>query len=153
MAPLDPQRLSIRDALDLFARVISISFGVTPVRITIDVHEDERPIVLPMKMQLHYDMPSNRIPSHEHAGDAPKHSPDFRAVHWSGQDYIFSPTQASVVRQLWEAWEDGNGEVGQETLLEKAGSESSRLRDLFKDHPAWGNVIKSCGKGVFSLNG
>lgn len=83
--------------------------------------------------------------------DAARHSPDYRSVHWHGQDYIFTPTQAAVVRLLWESWEDGNGDVGQETLLEAAGSESKRLRDLFKDHPAWGNVIRSCGKGIFSL--
>jgi hypothetical protein len=85
-------------------------------------------------------------------GDSPRHSPDFRSVHWKGQDYIFSPAQAAVIACLWEAWEDGMPDLGQETILEKAGSESNRLRDVFKDHPAWGVVIVSRGKGIFGLS-
>jgi hypothetical protein len=81
----------------------------------------------------------------------PRHCPDYRFVHWFGTDYTFTPTQAAVVRQLWEAWEDGTPGMGQETLLEGAKSEGSRLRDLFRGHPAWGTMIAALGKGLFAL--
>jgi hypothetical protein len=81
----------------------------------------------------------------------PRHSADFRSVHWFGADYTFTPTQAAIVRQLWEAWEDGTPGVGQETLLAGAGSEGSRLRDLFRAHAAMGSMIVALGKGLFAL--
>jgi hypothetical protein len=81
----------------------------------------------------------------------PRHCKDFRSVHWFGADYTFTPTQAAVIRQLWEAWEDGTGGVGQETLLESAGSTGGRLRDVFRGHPAWGTMVVALGKGLFAL--
>lgn len=81
----------------------------------------------------------------------PRHSADFRSVHWFGADYTFTPTQAAVIRQLWEAWEDGTPGVGQETLLAGAGSEGSRLRDLFRGHAAMGSMVVALGKGLFAL--
>ena len=79
------------------------------------------------------------------------HSADFRTVRWFGTDYTFTPTQAAIVRQLWDAWEDGAPGIGQETLTTEAGSESTRLRDLFREHPAWGTMITTFGKGVYGL--
>jgi hypothetical protein len=83
--------------------------------------------------------------------DYPRHSPDYRSVHWFGCDYTFTPTQAAVIRQLWEAWEDGTPGVGQETLLEGAGSTGDRLRDVFRGSPAWGTLVVALGKGLFAL--
>lgn len=80
------------------------------------------------------------------------HSADFRSVHWFGVDYTFSPTQAAVVRQLWEAWEDGTPELGAATLLEAAGSVCDRLPPLFQGNPAWGvMLVKGEGKGTYRL--
>jgi hypothetical protein len=44
---------------------------------------------------------------------------------------------------LWEAWENGTPELGQETILEhpEVEAESKRLVDVFKGHPAWGKMI------------
>jgi hypothetical protein len=83
--------------------------------------------------------------------DFPRHSSDFRSVRWFGADYTFTPTQAAVVRQLWEAWEDGTPALGQETLLEGAGSTGDRLRDVFRGSPAWGTLVVPLGKGLFAL--
>lgn len=81
------------------------------------------------------------------------HSSDFRAVHWFGADYTFTPTQAAVVRTLWEAWEDGVPELGIATILEAAGSESDRLPPLFHGHAAWGSmIVKGDGKGTYRLD-
>lgn len=80
------------------------------------------------------------------------HSTDFRSVHWFGADYSFTPTQAAVVRTLWEAWEDGVPELGIATILEAAGSESGRLPPLFQGHPAWGvMIVRGEGKGTYRL--
>jgi hypothetical protein len=81
----------------------------------------------------------------------PRHSADYRSVHWFGADYTFTPTQAAVIRQLWEAWEDGTPGLGQETLLEGAGSTGDRLRDVFRGSPAWGTLVVPLGKGLFAL--
>lgn len=81
-----------------------------------------------------------------------RHGPGFASVLWDGASYAFSPTQARVVAQLWEAWENGTPDVRQELLLSEAGSESDRLVDLFRDHEAWGKFIVSGeAKGTFRL--
>ena len=79
-------------------------------------------------------------------GESARHSDDFRFVVWYGSEYSFTGTQAAVVEQLWTAWENGTPEVGDRKLIEVAGSEAERLRDLFKQaarqtHPAWGTMI------------
>src|SRR5262249_51851747 len=81
------------------------------------------------------------------------HSDDFRSARWYGTEYVFSPTQAACVRVLWEAWERGSPVVGQETVLDGAGSVGNRLRDVFEKgkHPAWGVMIVSPRKGAFRL--
>jgi len=81
------------------------------------------------------------------------HSIDFRAVYWFGVDYSFAPTQAAVVRALWEAWEDGTAELGAATILEAAGSTCDRLPPLFQGHPAWGvMIVRGEGKGTYRLD-
>jgi hypothetical protein len=68
-------------------------------------------------------------------------SPDFRSVHWYGTVYAFTATQAAIVTLLWKAWENGTPDVGADTLLETVDAETSRLVDIFRDHPAWGTMI------------
>jgi hypothetical protein len=95
-----------------------------------------------------------RLPWPEGVESSPacSHSPDFRAVCWHGKHYRFTATRAAVVKVLWEAWETGTPEVGGALLLEAAGSESGRLRDLFRGCDAWDDgVIGPAGKGTFRL--
>jgi hypothetical protein len=68
------------------------------------------------------------------------HSRGFRTVKWFGTDYSFTANQAVVVKLLWEAWENGTPDVGQEDLRTEADIES-QLRHLFRDHPAWNRMI------------
>jgi hypothetical protein len=87
---------------------------------------------------------------------AVSHSEDFRTVRWYGTDYTFTPTQAACVRVLYEAYSCGRPDVGQETILNRAGSEGARVRDLFKRpggmHSAWGTMIlRGPSKGLFRL--
>jgi len=78
----------------------------------------------------------------ERRGDAATHGLDFRDVKWHETKYVFSPKQAACVRILWEAWERGNPWVADGTVLQKAGvGDRQRLRDVFKNHPAWGTMI------------
>jgi hypothetical protein len=83
------------------------------------------------------------------------HSDDFRSVRWYGTEYVFTPMQAACVGVLWEAWKRGSPVVGQESILEAAGSGSARLRDVFDkgQHPAWGSMIVPARKGSFRLAG
>lgn len=50
----------------------------------------------------------------------------------------FTRKQAMVVEALRRA---NGAEVSEAELLKAAGSDCSRLRDLFKRHPAWGTLI------------
>ncbi|MCH7591785.1 MAG: hypothetical protein IH989_03245 [Planctomycetes bacterium] len=70
-----------------------------------------------------------------------RHGPDFRSVHWYDIDYHFTGMQAAVVKVLWESLENGTPDVGDAKLLSLAGGSGDRLRDVFKDHPAWGTMI------------
>jgi len=85
---------------------------------------------------------------------AKRHSEDFASVHWFGSDHVFNPTQAAIVRILWEAWESGTPTLTQETLLKAADCEDSEIRNLFKKHSAWRTmIIRTPGKrGLYQLN-
>jgi hypothetical protein len=85
-----------------------------------------------------------------------RHSKDFRSVRWYGDDYHFSPTQAACVKVMWEEWEKGTPDLGQETILEhpEVEAESKRLVDVFKGHPAWGKmIVKGRTAGSYRLAG
>lgn len=81
------------------------------------------------------------------------HAPDFTSVNWFGMHYTFTKGQAAAVRALWEAWEAGGHSLNQETIGENANSASDRYRldVVFRDHPAWGTMIRRVKKGVFRL--
>ena len=86
--------------------------------------------------------------------DKCRHSDDFTSVIWCGQSYQFKKgIQSNVVRVLWEAWEKKVPLLGEETIGEKAGSESSRfrIRDYFRNHSAIGKMIISPQKGCWQL--
>lgn len=76
-------------------------------------------------------------------GPRPTHSRDFAAVNWYGTVYTFTQKQRLVIAALWRALEEGHKWVGQETLLEVAESDCSRVRDLFRGHPCWGVLVLS----------
>lgn len=91
--------------------------------------------------------------SAERLADA-RHSTDFRSVHWFGEDYEFTATQAACVKVLWEEWKNGTATVGQETILEMSGSTTSRLKSIFGNgkHPCWGAmIVPGEAKGTFRL--
>lgn len=81
------------------------------------------------------------------------HSEDFLSVVWYGKEYDFNKTQALCVKILWD-----NGRLSEKTIGEKIGSvsENYRLIHTFrgeqKNHPAWGKMIVSDGKGIYKLS-
>ena len=48
-----------------------------------------------------------------------------------------------AIRILWNAGKNSTPEVGHDYILVEIGSDSSRLRDIFKGHPAWNTMIVS----------
>lgn len=103
---------------------------------------------------------ANGTPATGHAGpdrsrlhaEPARHSQDFASVVWFGTYYVFTASQARVVAELWAAWRNGTPDVRQDYLLEAAGSESRRLDNLFRGHPAWGAMIqRGPVRGVYRL--
>jgi hypothetical protein len=86
--------------------------------------------------------------------EACRHSDDYRSARWLGTDYTFTATQAACVKVLWQNWEKGTAEVGEDTILEhpQVEAESKRLVDLFKGHPAWKTmIVRGATKGAYRL--
>lgn len=108
------------------------------------------------KAPLGFPLPSrtDNVPASDvQPNESFRHSEDFTSVHWCGNDYNFTKTQAACVKVLCEAWENKTPALKEETILEKAGSCGNRLRDVFDKgkHPAWGKMIVTVGKGRFQL--
>jgi hypothetical protein len=89
------------------------------------------------------------------------HSPDFTSVKWFGEQFQFAKgQQAGSVGVLWEAWEEGEHTLSQETIGKRVGSAATRfeLRKVFRGkkgagmHPAWGTMITPASKGVYGLS-
>lgn len=80
-------------------------------------------------------------------------APGFRSVWWRGEQFTFGSKQAQVVELLFEAHQRGTPDIGQDHILVEVESRAGRLRDLFKNHPAWNRlIIRGDGKGIFRLN-
>lgn len=80
-----------------------------------------------------------------------RHSADFRSARWFGVTYHFSPSQAVIIRCLWDAWRNGTPSMGAASLIEAADMVSDRVADLFRGHEAWGDMVQSDGKGRYYL--
>jgi hypothetical protein len=90
------------------------------------------------------------------------HSEDYTSVVWFGRMYNFTKTQALCIKHLWAEWGKSEGlGLSEKTIGEKIGSSADnyKLKHTFRvkrnnkscQHPAWGKMIVSCGKGMFSL--
>lgn len=71
-----------------------------------------------------------------------RHSSDFRSVIWFGTPFSFTANQAACIKVLWDAWENGTPDVGDQTIIEAADASSLRLSVVFRDSPAWGTMIR-----------
>lgn len=67
-------------------------------------------------------------------------SPDFTSVARHDRVFTFTKRQAKIVRILWQAWQHGTPEVGQDYLLADE-ERSKRVADIFTEHEAWKTLI------------
>jgi hypothetical protein len=97
------------------------------------------------------EMPKSQAPAGE--SGKPTHSSDFTTCNWYGIKYRFNKTQARVVELLWMEWEKGTPTLKDNTIGQKIGSEAERYRvqHTFREHPAFGTMIKSNNKGIYHL--
>lgn len=136
------------DLVTLIQRYARRKYGQSATAITIHLmysegHREPLP-------QLHHPPPARPEPkplAGWASGEEPKHLSDFQQVYWPGLGvFRFSPKQATVVEQLWDAkFNCDSPDVDQAALLAAADSDCPRLVDLFrgkgKSHPAWGKLI------------
>lgn len=82
------------------------------------------------------------------------HGPDFRSVTIRKKPFTLNDTEAKIIRTLWEARENGTPDVGLAILLSQVGATSyaSRLRDVFKNRPAYKELVTWKTRGTFRLN-
>lgn len=78
-----------------------------------------------------------------------RYSPDFSTVTVNGKTWHFVGTQARAIGVFMKQWEAGVPELNQQYVLTEAESEASRLRDLFKNSPAWGTLLVRCTRAGF----
>jgi hypothetical protein len=76
----------------------------------------------------------------EAASRGVRYANDYSTVKWGDETFTFTKKQRRVVQALFAARREGH-ELHQQGLLDAADSDATRLRDLFRDHPAWGSMI------------
>ena len=109
--------------------------------------------------------PTDTADAHE---TAMVHSPDFSTVRWGQETFTFTVRQAACVCVMWELFHDGTPFLKWDYILvnaadkyrEKTGLDSKqlnglkncpRMRDVFKNHEAWGTMILRRGRDLFGL--
>jgi hypothetical protein len=80
-----------------------------------------------------------------------QHASDFSEVVLDGRAFRFRGVQAAIVRHLHDSAGQGKPWVAGKQLLRTAGSQSTRLLDVFKRHPDWRDLIESDGCGAYRL--
>ena len=82
------------------------------------------------------------------------HNEDFTMVRWYGTEYTFAVgVQASAVEALWKEWAKTRLGLHQDTIRKAIDTErdSFRMDTAFRNHPAWGTMIKRLGDGRYRL--
>lgn len=79
------------------------------------------------------------------------HSGDYRHVSIHGVEFTLGPIQAKVVRLLHKHPREKSGWCSGKLVLEKAGSNSIRMADVFKSQPHWRKLIESDRRGNYRL--
>jgi len=77
----------------------------------------------------------------------------FNCVTWGNEKFVFNPQQADCVRVMFDAWKNHGPWIHQREIIAAAEGHGERLRDKFKDHPAWGTMIVGNGKnsGLYGI--
>jgi len=83
--------------------------------------------------------------------DAFTHDPTYEHVSYRGREFRFGPIQSKVIRLLHEAARNGTPWVKGKWLLGEAGSQQTKIHDLFKSQPDWTALVESDRKGSYRL--
>lgn len=80
-------------------------------------------------------------------------SPDFHSLLLFGKQITLTARQATIVRILYAALEEGHPDVAKATLLGALEAETSNVRDFFRKTPLWKTVIcLGSRRGTYRLN-
>jgi len=79
-------------------------------------------------------------------------SEDYSEVTQGNTPYYFAPMQANAVRYMHERHRKGGAIIYQQDILVHVKSGSEYLKDLFKDHPAWGTLIVRAKNTYYKLD-
>lgn len=144
-----------RDIKACWLKNLNVSVSVKePLHAYYEVQKDffyESSVIISQLLKIEKEITQAEEPNEQKRLQT-RHSPDFRSVSWFGTRHSFTPTQAAIVKVLWNAWENDTPDVGHETLLEEAGSESKRLVDVFKGHETYKQLIgQGETKGSYQL--
>ena len=82
----------------------------------------------------------------------PAHDPNFNNVVFNGQEFAFGLVQADILKQLYKAASAGDPKVHFKRLFVEAGSQSMRMRDVFKSQPDWKELICHDSRGYYWLH-
>jgi hypothetical protein len=97
-----------------------------------------------------YNEPRSESPESKKA----THNADFTMVNWFGEEYTFAlGVQSSALKALWEEWEKTGLGLHQDTIRNSIDAErdSFRMDTAFRNHPAFGRMIKKIGDGKYKL--
>jgi hypothetical protein len=80
------------------------------------------------------------------------HDTNFSNVQFRGHDFAFGLVQADIIRQLHKAAILGKPKVHFKQLFVESGSQSMRMRDIFKRHDDWKILVKHDNRGYYWLH-
>lgn len=130
-------------------RFLAVCPPSTPVRVEpVDLLIKDREVA---RFEQEFGLSSNGTPQTPAVGRQVQHTADFSEVIVDGRTFRFRGVQIAIVRHLHESAEEGKPWVAGKQLLRAAGSQSTRLLDVFKRHPDWRDLIESDGCGAYRL--
>lgn len=138
---------------------VSVDSFYTPPDEYLDIHPDAEALVVRESDLLIRHEERQRLEAElfpKPVGAAPvassfSHSDDYRDVAVSGLTFALGPIQARVVRVLHKHPSDSSGWCSGKIVLDKAGSSSVRMADVFKSQPQWRKLIESDRRGNYRL--
>jgi hypothetical protein len=138
---------------------VAVDSFYTPPDEYLDIHPDAEALVVRESDLLIRHEERRRVEAElfpKPVGAAPvassfSHSDDYRDVSVSGLTFALGPIQARVVRVLHKHPSDSSGWCSGKIVLDKAGSSSVRMADVFKSQPQWRKLIESDRRGNYRL--
>jgi hypothetical protein len=150
-----------QDELDQVFQLVTAyclrQFGQVPVYLTLtlpDGRKEKRPVPTPPGV-LPFPVPPE--PAEDEEAEPRPLDELCRRFFWPqphpGVTFRFSEKQSRVVKSLLEARARRAPDVEQRKLLDAADSDTGRVRDLFRGHPAWGTmIVQGEVSGTYRLN-